>query len=50
MNTKILVVIDMQNDFIRGSLGTEEAKLIVENVVPKSETASGSNYCNERYP
>ena len=35
MNTKILVVIDMQNDFIQGSLGTEEAKLIVRNVVQK---------------
>ena len=41
MNTKILVVIDMQNDFIRGSLGTEEAKLIVENVVRKVKQHSG---------
>ncbi|MDO5559536.1 MAG: isochorismatase family cysteine hydrolase [Oscillospiraceae bacterium] len=29
---KLLVVIDMQNDFISGSLGTEEAKAIVSNV------------------
>ena len=27
---KILVVIDMQNDFVSGSLGTEEAKLILD--------------------
>ena len=30
---KILFVIDMQNDFIDGSLGSEEAKKIVPNVV-----------------
>ena len=32
---KILVVIDMQNDFIDGSLGTPEAEAIVDNVVAK---------------
>ena len=32
---KILFVIDMQNDFIDGSLGTKEAKRIVQNVVKK---------------
>lgn len=32
---KVLVVIDMQNDFIDGSLGTKEAEAIVENVVKK---------------
>ena len=29
---KILVVVDMQNDFIDGALGTPEAEAIVENV------------------
>ena len=29
---KILVVVDMQNDFIDGALGTPEAVAIVENV------------------
>lgn len=29
---KILVVVDMQNDFINGSLGTKEAQSIVANV------------------
>ena len=28
--TKILVVVDMQNDFIDGALGTKEAVAIVE--------------------
>ena len=28
---KILVVVDMQNDFIDGSLGTKEAQAIVDN-------------------
>ncbi|MGX8774279.1 MAG: cysteine hydrolase family protein [Bacillota bacterium] len=32
---KILVVIDMQNDFIDGALGTPEAVAIVENVKEK---------------
>ena len=36
MNEKILVVIDMQNDFIDGSLGTQEAQEIVKNVVNKA--------------
>ena len=31
----ILVVIDMQNDFISGSLGTKEAQLIVQKTVKK---------------
>ena len=32
---KTLIVIDMQNDFIDGSLGTKEATLIVEDVKEK---------------
>lgn len=32
---KILVVVDMQNDFIDGPLGTPEARAIVDNVVDK---------------
>lgn len=34
---KILVIVDMQNDFIDGSLGTAEAIAIVPNVVAKIE-------------
>lgn len=34
---KLLVVIDMQNDFITGSLGTKEAEEIVEKVKAKIE-------------
>lgn len=30
--SKTLIVIDMQNDFIDGSLGTKEAQAIVLNV------------------
>ena len=36
---KVLVVIDMQNDFIDGALGTPEAKAIVPNVKKKIEEA-----------
>ena len=32
---KVLVIIDMQNDFITGSLGTPEAQAIVSNVKRK---------------
>lgn len=32
---KLLVVTDMQNDFVTGSLGTKEAEGIVKNVVDK---------------
>ena len=32
---KILIVVDMQNDFIDGALGTKEAVAIVDNVVKK---------------
>lgn len=35
--SKLLLVIDMQNDFIGGSLGTAEAKAIVNNVADKVE-------------
>ena len=35
---KILIVVDMQNDFIDGSLGTPEAEAIVDNVVAKMNT------------
>lgn len=35
MSKKVLVVVDMQNDFIDGALGTKEAIGIVENVRKK---------------
>ena len=34
---ELLVVIDMQNDFVTGSLGTKEACGIVDNVKNKIE-------------
>lgn len=37
---KLLVVVDMQNDFIDGALGTKEAQSIVSNVKKKLEKAS----------
>ena len=37
---KVLVVVDMQNDFITGSLGTPEAQAIVPNVKKKVEEAT----------
>ena len=42
---KVLVVVDMQNDFISGSLGTLEAQAIVDNVVRKIDTFDGDMIC-----
>ncbi|MBR6769947.1 MAG: cysteine hydrolase [Lachnospiraceae bacterium] len=39
---KILVVIDMQNDFIDGALGTKEAEAIVDRVAEKIRTYSSN--------
>ena len=38
---KILVVVDMQKDFVDGALGTKEAVAIIDNVVRKTETFDG---------
>lgn len=38
---KILVVVDMQNDFIDGALGTGQAQAIVAGVVKKIESYQG---------
>ena len=35
MNKKILVVVDVQNDFIDGALGNDETKAIVPKLVKK---------------
>lgn len=40
---KILLVIDFQNDFIDGSLGTKEAQAIIGNVVKKIESYEEKN-------
>ncbi|MBQ2902602.1 MAG: cysteine hydrolase [Agathobacter sp.] len=39
---KLLVVVDMQNDFIDGALGTKEAVAIVPNVKEKIENFEGT--------
>ncbi len=41
---KILIVVDMQKDFVDGSLGTPEAQAIVQNAVKKIENFEGSIY------
>lgn len=38
---KILIVVDMQKDFVDGALGTKEAQGIVDNVVNKIENHDG---------
>ena len=41
---KVLVVVDMQNDFITGALGTKEAQAIVPNVCEKIKNFEGAVY------
>lgn len=41
---RILVVVDMQNDFISGSLGTKEAEQIVSHVVEKIKDYRENGY------
>ena len=41
---KTLIVVDMQNDFVDGALGSKEAVAIVENVVKKIESFDGEIY------
>lgn len=41
---KVLVVVDMQNDFVTGSLGTDEAKKIVPRVAEKIRWARMNAY------
>ncbi|MBR2452674.1 MAG: cysteine hydrolase [Clostridia bacterium] len=38
---KVLIVVDMQNDFIDGALGSSEAQGIVKNVLAKIENFDG---------
>ena len=38
---KILVIIDMQNDFITGALGSEEAQKILPSVLQYAQKFSG---------
>ena len=39
MNKKLLVVIDMQNDFITGALGNKECQAVVPAVAAKVKSA-----------
>lgn len=47
MKTKVLVVVDVQNDFITGSLGTKEAEKIMPNVVAKIKLWEGELYLTQ---
>lgn len=38
---RILIVVDMQNDFVDGALGTKEAAAVVDQVVSKIQACSG---------
>lgn len=43
MKQKILVIVDMQNDFVNGSLGTKQAEAIVSLVCEKIKHAQAEN-------
>lgn len=40
---KVLVIVDMQNDFVSGSLGSPQAQAIVPNVVKKLQDWEGGS-------
>lgn len=44
-NKKLLVIVDMQNDFIDGALGTKEAQAIVPKVIEKIIGWDGDIIC-----
>ena len=37
MKKKVFIIVDMQEDFVNGALGTPEAKAIIENVKKRAE-------------
>ena len=41
---KLLIVVDMQNDFVTGSLGTKEAQAIVPTVIEKIKSCKEGRY------
>ena len=41
MNNNFLIIVDMQNDFVTGSLGTDEAKSIVEGIKEYADNFEG---------
>ena len=43
---KVLIVVDMQNDFIDGALGTKEAVAIVPNVIETIKGFEGICRCH----
>lgn len=44
---KLLVVVDIQNDFVDGALGTKEATAIIPNVVEKIKNWNGDILCTQ---
>ena len=47
MAQKLLIVVDMQHDFVVGTLGTNEAKAIIPNVVEKIVSWNGDIICTQ---
>ncbi len=47
---KVLIVVDMQNDFIDGSLGTKEAVGIVDRVAEVMDSFDGAVICTRDTP
>ena len=46
---KVLVVVDMQNDFVNGALGTKEAEAIVPKVAKRSKALKGRFFIPETH-
>ena len=48
--SSMLIVIDMQNDFVDGALGTKEAQEIAPRVIEKIKNYKGQVLYNNKYP
>ena len=44
---KLLIVVDIQNDFVDGALGTSEAQAIIPNVISKIQSWDGDVLCTQ---
>ena len=44
---KLLIVVDVQNDFVDGTLGTSEAQAIIPNVISKIQSWDGDVLCTQ---
>ncbi|MCF0178102.1 MAG: isochorismatase family protein, partial [Bacteroidales bacterium] len=50
MSKRVLVVIDMQNDFVSGSLANKDAQAIVTNILSEIEKVDALIFTKDTHP